>query len=346
MNNFLKDVLDQPVSLRNSLQTLISSGSIKTMNKLDVCQFEKIIFSGMGSSHFCNCAASSLLNQNGYISTVISASQLLHYELDSININTLLVLVSQSGESGEIVKLIENIPDSITVIAITNNANSILGKRGNYKLILNVPDEEAVSTRTYLASLIISNLLSKALVGQLSEHFIEEVSKSIDDLEDFLTSYKQTSSLINNFIKNPTYCCIIGRGYSLTSVHSGALFIRELAKYPSIDFESSEFRHGPLEMVNENFLALIFAPDGQTYKLNVGLALDIAKLHGKVILVTNRESEIINENILVISQKPCSEFLAPINEIAPLQLLANCLAVAKKLEVGTFLHCSKITKVE
>lgn len=346
MNNFLKDVLDQPCSLRKSLQALISSGSIKTMNKIDVGQYEKIIFSGMGSSHFCNCAASTFLNQNGYISSVISTSHLVHYEINSIDTSTLLVLISQSGESAEIAKLIENIPDNITVIAITNNANSILGKRGNYKLILNVPDEEAVSTRTYLASLIISNLLAKALVGQLNDDFINDVNTSLDNLENFLTSYNEIGYLIKNFIQTPTYCCIIGRGYSLTSVHSGALFIRELAKYPSLDFESAEFRHGPFEMVNDGFLAMIFAPDGETYNLNVGLAEHIAKLHGKVILVTNRKPQTINENILVIEQKPCSEFLAPINEIAPLQLLANCLAEAKNLEVGTFLHSSKITKVE
>ncbi|MBU3191026.1 SIS domain-containing protein [Clostridium bowmanii] len=346
MNIFLKDVLDQPNSLRKSLETLISSSCIKIMNEINVQEYEKIIFSGMGSSHFCNCAASTFLNQNGYISTVISTSQLLHYEINSINRKTLLVLVSQSGESAEIVKLIEKIPNNITVIAITNNVNSSLGKRGNFVFLLNVPDEEAVSTRTYLSSLIISNLLAKALVGQLNDDFINDVNTSLDNLENFLTSYTETGYLIKNFIQAPTYCCIIGRGYSLPSVHAGALFIRELAKYPSIDFESAEFRHGPFEMVNNGFLAMIFAPDGETYNLNIGLAENIAKHHGKAILVTNRKPQTTNENILVIEQKPCSEFLAPINEIAPLQLLANCLAEAKNLEVGTFLHSSKITKVE
>jgi len=346
MNAFLKDVLTQPDSLRKSLATLISNGSIEIMKGIQGSNFEKIIFSGMGSSHFCSIGASTFLNQMGYISNVISTSQLLHYEMNSIMENTLLVLISQSGESGEILKLIEKIPENITVIAITNNANSSLGKRGNYSFILKVEDEVSVSTRTYLASLIISNLLAKALVGELTQDFIDDTNTSIDNLETFLASYSSTCLKINNFLEAPSYCCVIGRGYSLSSVHAGALFIRELAKYPSIDIESAEFRHGPFEMVSKGFFAIIFAPEGPTYNLNVALALNIAKHQGKVILVTNLKTEITDKNILTLKQASSSEFLAPINEIAPIQLLANCLAELKNLEVGKFLQCSKITKEE
>lgn len=346
MNNFLRDVLSQPDSLRESLDSLISNGSIENMKVIDGSKFEKILFTGMGSSNFCNCGASTILNQNGYISLAMSASQVLHYEMNLINEKTLLVLVSQSGESGELVKLISKLSDSITVVAITNNPNSTVAKRGNYTFILNVADEEAVSTRTYLASLIISDLLAKAIVGQLDESFINDVKKSFDNLESFLASYEQIGEKIREFISEPPYFCVIGRGYSLSTVHAGALFIRELAKYPSIDFDSGEFRHGPFEMINKTFNAIIFAPDGPTYELNIGLAINVAKHHGKAIVVTNRKTEIDNENVLVIEQLPSSELLAPINEIAPLQLLANCLAEAKNLEVGKFLQSSKITNVE
>ena len=176
--------------------------------------------------------------------------------------------------------------------------------------------------------------------------FINEIREAIDNLEYSLASYTETSTKIKEFITVPPYFCIIGRGYSLSTVRGGALFIRELAKFPSIDFESAEFRHGPFEMINKDFYAMIFAPDGPTYELNLGLAVNIAKHGGKAILVTNRKTEIKDKSILVIEQKPSSEFLAPINELAPLQLLANCLAELKNLEVGKFLNSSKITKVE
>ena len=346
MNAFLKDVLSQPDSIRGSLDTLISEGSIDKLKEIDGRKFKKILFTGMGSSNFCSYGASILLNQNGYTSMVMSASEVLYYEMNLINEKTLLVLVSQSGESGEVVKLIRKIPDSITVVAITNNANSTLGRRGNYTFILSVADEESVTTRTYLSSLMIVDLLAKALLGRLNEGFIDDIRKSIDNLEDFLSSYAETSEKIREFISEPPYFCIIGRGYSLSTVRAGALFIREVAKYPSLDFDSGEFRHGPFEMINKDFYAMIFAPDGPTYELNVGLAINIAKHKGKAILVTNRKTEINDKNVLVIEQKPSPEILAPFNEVAPLQLLANCLAESKNLEVGKFLLSSKITTVE
>jgi glutamine---fructose-6-phosphate transaminase (isomerizing) len=346
MNSFLKDVLNQPDSLRESLDALISNGSIEKLKGIDGRKFEKIIFTGMGSSHFCNYGASILLNQMGFLSMVMSASEVLHYETNLINEKTLLVLVSQSGESGEIVKLIGKIPTTVTVVAITNNPNSTLGRRGDYTFLLNVAEEESVTTRTYLSSLMIADLLAKALVGQLNEDFINDARNLIDNLEGFLSTHAETSAKIKEFISEPPYFCIIGRGYSLSSVRAGALFIREVAKYPSLDFDGGEFRHGPYEMINKNFYALIFATDGPTYEINVGLAVNIAKHNGKAILVTNRNTEIKDKNILVIEQKASSEFLAPIIEIAPLQLLANILAESKNLEVGKFLLSSKITNVE
>lgn len=346
MNNFLKDVVDQPESLRKSLEIFLSGGGVEQMKKIDGHRYEKILFTGMGSSHYCSCGASIHLNQNGYLSMVMSASQVLHYEMNLINEKTLLVLVSQSGESGEIVKLIEKLPNNITVVAVTNNPDSTLGKRGNHIFLLNVADEEAVSTRTYLSSILLMDMLAKALTGQLDEEFLNKIRKSIDDLEAFLKKQEEVTVKMKNLWGVPPYLCVIGRGYSLSSVHSGALFIREVAKYPSIDFDSGEFRHGPFEMIDAGFHAMIFAPKGPTYELNCGLARNIAQRGGKAVLVTNQKTELDHPNILVLEQNTSDEMLAPISEIVPIQLFGSYVAEAKNLKVGTFRWSSKITNVE
>lgn len=346
MNNFLKDVLDQPDSMRKALESILTKENTNKMEEISKLSFDKVLFTGMGSSHFCNYGADIHLVQNGFASFVQSASQMLHYERNLINESSLLILVSQSGESGEIVRLIENIPENIKVVAITNNPNSTLGKRGNYTFLLGVEDEESVSTRTYLSSIILVNLIAKAITGKIKDIDISEIKDSVDKLEQLLKSYIEISEKMKAFIGVPPYICVIGRGASLSSVRAGALFIREVAKFPSIDFDSGEFRHGPFEMVDENFSGIIFAPEGITCGLNCKLAEDIADKGGKVVLVTNRKIKSALKNILVIEIETVNEYLFPILEIVPIQLFANYVAESKNLEVGKFRWSSKICKIE
>ncbi len=346
MNNYLKDVLDQPHTLRQAFKTYVGLESIQKMKDLSKLKFDKIIFTGMGSSHSACYGASIILNQNGFVSLVKSASQLLHYEMNLINERTLLVMVSQSGESGEIVSLISKLSPKCPVVAITNNPQSTLGKRGNYTFLLQVADEESVSTRTYLSSLILLDLIAKSLVKQLDDVTIHQFIKAFDNMEQFLSGYAETMQKLGDFLKFPPYLCLLGRGYAHSTIHAGALFIKEAVKYPSISLDSGEFRHGPFEMVDGDFTGIIIAPEGLTYDISRKLALNITDKGGKVLFITNQDPHISHEGLMAIQFPPMDEYLTPILDMLPIQLTINFLAESKHLEVGKFRWSSKITNIE
>lgn len=346
MNVYLKDVLSQPVSIRNVLDRYLSKENLEKMDALANLKFDKVVFTGMGSSHFCNYGANIYLNNNGYTSIIMSASQLLNYEMGLVNERTLLVLVSQSGESAEIVSLIKEISTRITVVGITNNPQSTLGKRADYVFNMDVEKEVAVSTRTYLASVLLTGLMAKSITGTRDQVFINSVLKTGDLLEKELSNYRDTYALLKDFLKDAAYLCIMGRGYSLSSACAGALFIREAAKYPCIDFDSGEFRHGSFEMVEKGFHGIVFAPRGKTYEYSYKLACNIAAKDGKVILVTNKKPDIEQRNILTLQQEIVDEMLLPILEIVPVQLTAIALADIKGIEAGKFRWSAKITNTQ
>jgi glutamine---fructose-6-phosphate transaminase (isomerizing) len=346
MNNYLKDVLDQPASLRKAFESFIRADNLERIKEIRLNKYDRIVFTGMGSSHYCCLGAAIHLSQNGIFSLTESTSQILHYEKELINKRTLLFMVSQSGESGEIVKLAHNICDQCVLVAITNNPTSSLARRGKYVFDLNVADEETVSTRTYLASLILVDLIAKALTGQLDSRFISSVKSSINNLEDILDKYEEIGTKIKTFLRSPPYICLLGRGFSHCTVFAGALFVKELAKYPCIAFDSGEFRHGPFEMVQDGFTAMIFAPEGPGCEMNIMLATDIASRGGKVILVINKPVPLENKNILVIEIGSTDEYLSPIVDIAPVQFVANHLAESSHLDVGKFIWSSKVTRTE
>jgi len=346
MNNFLRDILDQPHSLGEAFQSYITADNLKKIKAIADEDFDEIVFAGMGSSHDACFGASIYLSQHGCKTRVYSAGQLLHYESTLINQRTLLVLVSQSGESGEIVKLISKIPPECKVVAITNNLQSTLGSRGDYPFLLKVAPEESVSTRTYVSSLILLNLLAKGIAGNLDETAIQEVNDILSKMGKLIFDYQILQKQLNDFLQMPPYLVLLGRGFSYSSIFAGGLFIKEVAKYPSISLDSAEFRHGPLEMVDVDFSGIIFAPQGPTFDLNYKLAKDIMDKGGKVVFITNGVQIDSAKLILPVQLESCEEMLMPIMDIVPIQLIANHLAEGKGYEPGKFRWSSKITAME
>lgn len=347
MNHYLKDVLGQPQSIRKALDSFIRPDNLEKIIEIASLNPSKIIFVGMGSSHYCSYGASLYLNNKGFTSMVKSAGNFYYYECGLVDEKTLIILISQSGESAEIVNLVKTLPSSCKIVAITNYPTSTLGQRGDYTFSLNVEDEESVTTRTYLSSVMLVDLIAMSVVaGQARQEMSDELYGAVNSLESFLASYRDIETKIKQFFDNPLYLSLIGRGFSMSTVCAGTLFLREVVKYPAMDFDAGEFRHGPMEMVDEDFNGIIIAPSGQTFALNEKLALDIADKGGKVMFVSDQRIQASHKNILEINIGYVNEFLSPLTTIAPVQLLSNYLAERKGIDVGKFRWGSKVMTAE
>ena len=331
--------------MRCALETYRQKQYPEIVAGLPIQRFKKIVFTGMGSSFFvCNNAV-TLLRRNGFYAYSIPASQLLHYEVESIDHDTLLVMVSQSGRSGEIVELSEKLKGQCFILALTNDAESPLGLASDCILNLCIESEKAVSTRTYLAPLLILYIMAKVFTGTWKEELYFGIEDTITALEESLNHFDAMSTELKAFLGNPPYISLIARGNSLSTSEAGALFIKEVAKYPSIAFDSGQFRHGPFEMLDKNFASFIFAPSDKSYEMQIRLAGDIADRGGKVALITD---EILpnRDNIFIIKQRyPVPELVDVIN-VVPVQLFGNYIAKHKGLEVGAFIYSNKITRIQ
>lgn len=345
--SYLDDILNQPRDLRKMVNSFRSQANLMKMATIAGLGHKKILFSGMGSSNYCCHGAVIMLNRHGFSATVLSSGELLHYEMGLSSSDTLMVLVSQSGESAEIVKLVEELPKNQVIIAITNDIESTLGRRGNYTFALDVPAEESVTTRTYLSSILMTGMLANAMAGFSRDEYLTRAIAAIDSLEGFLTGYADFTDQICRFFDSPSFICLIGRGDSLSTVQAGALFLQEVVKYPAISFDSGEFRHGPFEMVQEGFAAVVVAPKGISADLNMRLAHDIAKKGGRVLLITNEKvSERVDNVFVAVLSDDVDEYLSPIVTAAPIQLLADGMAREKGIEAGKFRWGGKVMAVE
>ena len=343
MNGYEKDILSQPEDIRLALDYYMKNGYAGKLLAIKPETNKRIIFTGMGSSYLSCYNVVTALRNSGLCVMKIPASQLLHFEAGAITEDSLLVCVSQSGESAEIAALLKTLPDSANIIGVTNDVNSTLGKRANLVLDMHVGAERSVSTRTYLASLAINHIMAQAFCANADGY--GDIGASVRCLEEFLTDFEAVSKSADEFLSLPPYLAVIARGRSLCAAEAGALYLMETAKFPAIAFDAGQFRHGPLELTAGEFHAVVFAPVSGCYDLQIKIARQIAGNGGKVLLVTDSAYR-GGGNINVITQRySCADLEGFVN-ISVMQIIANNFAKRKGLEVGEFFFSSKVTAVQ
>jgi len=350
INNFLKEIYEQPKALKDTLNYYINGEGQASLEKisgiLEEGNFDHVLFTGMGSSYFAPHTACCMLSNDGIASYTVNTSELLHYNMPLIKKNTLLVCISQSGESFEIVKIMEKIPAGVTCVGITNEENSTLAKKSGIPLLSFAGTEEMTSTKTYVSTLLVLSIFTKALAKKWGNDTIAEINTAIEAVSSLINTSEQWLSPAMEIIGHPSYLQIIGRGSSYSSVMQGALMFMEAVRSPTSGIYGGEFRHGPMEMVKEGFRAILLAPLGNTYWQSVKMAEDITKFGGRVVLITNSHDNLNNPDIFPV-RIPChDEFLFPIPAIVPLQFMVNQSAVDRGEEPGNFTRGAKVTITE
>lgn len=166
-------------------------------------------------------------------------------------------------------------------------------------------------------------------------------------MEKTLSEQYKWNEIMQKFLKDCPVMSIMGRGYSLGSVQAGALFFREIVKFPAMAFDEAEFKHGPLEMVEPGFHAVIFAPAGPGSVMNIKMAENIVSKGGMAVLITDEDCRVeANERLFLIRLEKTEEYLVPLIQILPIQLMADYLAKQKGIPAGTFRWGSKVMDSE
>jgi glucosamine--fructose-6-phosphate aminotransferase (isomerizing) len=350
MNKFLQEILEQPVAVENLLNFYsgpAGEGLLKKAHKIiDDNRVEQIIFTGMGSSYFVSHAASCLFNELKMYSFAINTSELLHYNLPLFERETLLVCISQSGESFEIKEILAKFPAKVHCIGIVNEEQSTLAHKADVVLLCKAGREEKTSTKTYIATSLVSFILGWHLSGTWNEEKVKSIRRLAHSFKTTLSNYQSWVEDMLAFLGDLNTLQIIARGPAFSTASQSALMFREALQIPANDILGGEFRHGPMEMVSQGFKAILFAADGKTLSQSLKMAEDIAEFGGKVLLITNKKPQKINRNIMQIFLDETDEYMFSIYGIVPVQLLIDSYAKAKGFEAGNFLRGAKVTEIE
>lgn len=338
---YLADLLDQPGAVRAAVAGLAEAPSLSGV-AVDLAgrSYRRVVLTGMGSSYHALYPLHLRLVGRGLPSLLVETSELVHSMAETLDPRTLLVAVSQSGRSAEVVRLLGLKKGAGLTIGVTNDARSPLAQGADLTLLLHAGAEHSVSCKTYVASLAVLRWLGGALLGDDLRAIGGELARIEPLLGHYLTRWRSHTASLRAELEGVRHLFIAGRGASIAAAGTGGLILKESARFPAEGMSSAAFRHGPFEMLSDRVFVLVLAGDDRTRDLNRRLVDDVLKAGGRAALAgTDAAME-------VFRLPECPEAARPALEILPVQMISLALAALAGHEAGTFERASKVTVIE
>ena len=298
------------------------------------------MLTGMGSSYFGLHPLSIELAGYGWTPLMLETSELLHYYARLLTPSTLVVAVSQSGKSVEMVRLLEINGHRATVIGVTNDAGSPLAREADLAVLTAAGEEFSVSCKTYVAAQMALRMVSAALCGIDGGARLHDLESAPDAVAMYLENWKDHVQEFSEMLRDVRHLFLVGRGSSLAAVETGALVIKESDHFHAEGMSSAAFRHGPFEMLQTAAFVGVFAGEPKTRALNDGLLQDVLHTEARAVCFSA-------DAVRPACRLPdVAEVLRPVMEILPVQMITLALAALANREPGKFDRATKVTAIE
>ena len=282
-NPYINDILHQPQALQDTLAALAGAeldGISRLGSQLRSGRWQRVVLTGMGSSyHVLHPLLLGLIAQ-GISAQMVETSELIHHQAGSISQDALIVAVSQSGASAEILQLLRQLPPLAGLIGITNTPGSPLACQAGALLLTHAGSEAYVSCKTYVTSLAVLAVLETLLIGREPGKVLAKLESLPEAVVGYLSGSPVYLESLEKQLQGVQYVILAGRGSSLAAAGTGGLIIKEAAHFPAEGMSCAAFRHGPLNMVSEENFVLVYAGLEPTRALNRNLVKDIQE-HGE-----------------------------------------------------------------
>ncbi len=321
----LKEINEQPLTVKN---TLSQKNKVKKIIE-EIGEVKRICFVACGTSYHASITGKYLIETlAGVPCNVVIASE-FKYTAKTWDKETLVVFISQSGETADSLTALRYAKETSHTLAIVNVAGSAMWEEAEYVIQTQAgPEIGVAATKTYLAQLtaiyLLAGTISKndKIINQLNEvpKYIKEAVAKSDEIKVLSKRY--------NFAHNAFY---LGRGFSYPIALEGALKLKEITYVHAEGYAAGELKHGPLALINEDMPVIVVIPPGEDYNKTL-VNLEEVKARGASVLAVGSEG---NEDLKSKSKEMISinpkvpDILAPLVYTVPLQLLAYYVTVDK-----------------
>ncbi len=314
----IKEITEQSAAVKN---TLGQRANIEKIIK-SIGDVKRICFVACGTSYHASITGKYLIESLAGIACDVVIASEFKYTAKTWNEDTLVIFISQSGETFDSRMALKEARKTSKTLAIVNVAGSAMTEEAEYFIQTQAgPEIGVAATKTYLAQLTAIYLFA-ALMAK-DEKLIRElykVPKYIDEVVNERESIKEISKRYD-FAKNAFY---LGRGFSYPIALEGALKLKEITYIHAEGYAAGELKHGPLALIDEKVPVIVVIPPGDDYSKTM-VNLEEVKARGAIILsvcakgdkkTAENSKEVIEINAEV------GDIIAPLVYAVPLQLIS------------------------
>lgn len=338
------EITEQPDRIR-SLLTSQKRMVLKIAEAIQKRDIQYVFLAARGTSDNAGRYANYLLGaQNGLPFALATPSLFTYYKRPPKLRNALVVGISQSGKSPDIVSVLEEgMRQGCPTLAITNDPQSPIAKYADFLLDIRAGAEKAVAaTKTYTAELMSVAMLSAALSG--SERRWRELGKVAGWMKDAL----KLDALIAQTSQRYRYidqAVVLGRGFNYATAFEWALKLKELTYIIAEPYSSADFAHGPIAIVESGYPVFAVAAKGKVFGSMLAMLKRLrSDISAELVVISNDRRALSLAQVPLKIPADVPEWLSPVVGILPAQLFAYHLTRAKGYDTEQPRSIRKVTE--
>lgn len=247
------------------------------------------------------------------------------YLLDFIKKESLVIALSQSGETIDVISTIKKVKEKgAKVVAITNVLGSTLYRLADFKILLTAGPEKCVlATKSFTAKIAILYLTSHILAGTLDKGK-KNLKRAVKELKKVISNSKEIKRIAKRLV-NKEHIFVLGRGVSYPLALESALKIKEVSYIHAEGFPAGELKHGVIALIEKGTPVIVYNPEDETYEDTLSSAYEVKSRGAYVIGVSSKKDSVYDKFIQI---ENCGDAVV-IPSVAIAQLLGYHLALQK-----------------
>lgn len=338
----IKEINEQATAVKN---TLTQKEHIQEIID-DIDDIQRICFVACGTSYHASLTGKYLIESLAGIPTDVILASEFKYSANTLNDKTLVVFISQSGETADSLKALDVANETSKTLGIVNVAGSSITRRAKYVIQTQAgPEIGVAATKTYVAQLTSIYLFAALLAKD------EELLKELGKVPDYIDEVLEDVDFIKDISKRYNYApdfFYLGRGYTYPTALEGALKLKEITYIHGEGYAAGELKHGPLALIDNEIPVVVIVPPGDSYRKTMSNLEEVKSRGANVLAIGASDDEALKSkasNVIAINPE-VSEIIAPLVYVVPLQLIAYYITLEKGHDPDKPKNLAKCVTVE
>ena len=338
----LKEIHEQPKAVKN---TLLEASEIKKIVQ-SFPKFNRVCFVACGTSYHASLIGKYLFENLVGISTDVTLASEFEYSAETLDENTLVIVITQSGETADTLKALRLVNHKAKSLAIVNVVGSTVTREAEYVVYTRAgPEIGVAATKTYISQLTSIYLLAICMSGRM------ELLEKIENIPDYMEVILENEDFIKKIAckyKDAQDFFFIGRGFSYPTALEGALKLKEITYIHAEGYAAGELKHGPLALIDDGVPVVAVAPPGKSHDKTLSNIQEVNARGARVIgLGSSKDEDLKSETSDMIEFKDeIDEIFSAIPYVIPLQLLSYYISVMKGIDPDKPKNLAKCVTVE